>query len=165
VGLTVGATAVFDIGAAGVGAIAGGATAVTDYFGNGVLGQKNDWGAIALDSTLNALTGGAFEFLPGVPGRLPQLFSRSFFTGAHMQNALAQSFVGTSAQGLVAGLVTLSAANSNQGSASAAAQAQSWAKGAGIGNSQGAFIGTYNFGPGVGTFNFGSGKWQRDIAL
>jgi hypothetical protein len=33
-------------------------------------------------------------------------------------------------------------------------------KGAGIGNSQGAFTGTYNFGPGVGTFNFGTGKWQ-----
>ena len=77
-----------------------------------------------------------------------------------MQNAFGQSFVGTTAQGLVAGLVTLSSANSKQGSAGSAAQAQSWAKAAGIGNSQGAFIGTYNFGPGVGTFNFGTGKWQ-----
>jgi hypothetical protein len=31
----------------------------------------------------------------------------------------------------------------------------------GIGNSQGAFIGTYNFGPGAGTFNFGTGQWVK----
>jgi RHS repeat-associated protein len=31
----------------------------------------------------------------------------------------------------------------------------------GIGNTQGAFIGTYNFGPGIGTFNFGTGQWAK----
>ena len=31
----------------------------------------------------------------------------------------------------------------------------------GIGNTQGAFIGTYNFGPGAGTFNFGTGQWAK----
>jgi hypothetical protein len=31
----------------------------------------------------------------------------------------------------------------------------------GIGNTQGKFVGTYNFGPGVGTFNFGSGQWVK----
>jgi hypothetical protein len=30
----------------------------------------------------------------------------------------------------------------------------------GVGNKNGPFTGTYNFGPGVGTFNFGTGKWQ-----
>jgi RHS repeat-associated protein len=29
-----------------------------------------------------------------------------------------------------------------------------------IGNSMGAFVGTYNFGPGVGTYNFGTQSWQ-----
>jgi hypothetical protein len=31
----------------------------------------------------------------------------------------------------------------------------------GIGNTQGKFVGTYNFGSGVGTFNFGSGQWVK----
>jgi hypothetical protein len=30
----------------------------------------------------------------------------------------------------------------------------------GIGNTQGAFIGTYNFGS-AGTFNFGPGQWKK----
>lgn len=31
----------------------------------------------------------------------------------------------------------------------------------GIGNTQGAFVGTYNFGPGAGAFNFGTGQWIK----
>ena len=31
----------------------------------------------------------------------------------------------------------------------------------GIGNTQGAFTGTYNFGQGAGTFNFGTGQWAK----
>ena len=31
----------------------------------------------------------------------------------------------------------------------------------GIGNTQGPFVGTYNFGAGVGTFNFGTGQWVK----
>jgi hypothetical protein len=45
------------------------------------MGQKTDWGALAQDTVFNGITGGAFEYLPGVPGRLPNLFSRAFFTG------------------------------------------------------------------------------------
>jgi hypothetical protein len=62
------------------------------------MGQKTDWGALTQDTIFNGVTGGAFEYLPGVPGRLPNLFSRAFFTGSHAQNALAQQFAGASAQ-------------------------------------------------------------------
>jgi hypothetical protein len=89
-------TAILGAGAVAVGGVTGAATAVTDYLGNRATGQANSWSAVAQDAALNGLTGGAFAYLPGVPGRLPSLFSRSFFTGSHMQNALAQNFAGSS---------------------------------------------------------------------
>jgi hypothetical protein len=58
--------------------------------GDKVVGQPTDGKIVAQDAAFNGLTGGAFKYLPGVPGRLPNLFTRSFFTGSHTQNAVAQ---------------------------------------------------------------------------
>jgi hypothetical protein len=71
---------------------------LTDIAGNLVTRQNTSWGDVASDALFNGVTAGAFEFLPGVPGRLPKLLSESFFTGAHAQNAYAQEFAGVTGQ-------------------------------------------------------------------
>jgi RHS repeat-associated protein len=98
VGIATAGTSAFGAAAATVGVFTAGATGISDYLGNRMLGQQTDWSSVGQDSLFNGLTGGAFEYLPGVAGRLPDLFSESFFTGSHAQNAFAQSFVGLSAQ-------------------------------------------------------------------
>jgi hypothetical protein len=96
-----------ELGVAAVGAISGTVTAVGEYVGNKVMGQKIDVRAMAQNSVFNAVTAGAFEFLPGVPGRMPNLFSKSFFTGSHTKNFFAQEFIGDSAQQMYSTATTL----------------------------------------------------------
>jgi RHS repeat-associated protein len=80
-----GATAlagIYELGAVLVGVSAGGATALTDTFDNVVNHKKASWNDVG-EVAFNTVTAGAGEYLPGVPGRLPSLFSTAFFNGAH----------------------------------------------------------------------------------
>jgi hypothetical protein len=88
-----GATAlasIYELGVVLVGAASGGATAVTDVAANAMNRKPTTWDD-AKDIGFNTVTGGFGEYLPGVSGRLPSIFSRNFFTGSHAQASFAQN--------------------------------------------------------------------------
>ena len=136
------------------------------------------WGAAD-----TGLFGGLLSLLPTNP--FEKSFARSvttasaakymsYETASNMGGSMMyNSVVGTGGTGgqsqslaqLLSQKATISAPATQTGGSSGGCQgcsAYSYTAGQyGIGNSQGAFVGTYNFGPGVGTFNFGTGQWQK----
>ena len=94
VGGTVAAAGIFDVGAVALGGISALANGLGTVAENQALGNRNNWGDIALDSAITGVTGGILEGVtPGVPGRIPNLFSEAFFTGSHMTSLLSQNLI------------------------------------------------------------------------
>ncbi|MFZ1987607.1 MAG: LamG-like jellyroll fold domain-containing protein [Minisyncoccia bacterium] len=96
---TLAAGAALSAGAASlvVGGTAGFVSAGTQLAGDAVLGQETDYGNLVFNSGLNAVTAGTLNFLPKVRGRLPNVGTNAFFTGAHTQRQAAEEFVSGSA--------------------------------------------------------------------
>jgi RHS repeat-associated protein len=95
-----GATAlasIYELGVIGVGLASGASTALTDAGSNAVMHKQMGW-SDAGDIAFNTVTGGFGEYLPGIPGRLPGVFSQAFFTGSHAQSSFAQSLAGAGVQ-------------------------------------------------------------------
>jgi RHS repeat-associated protein len=164
------AAALFAIGAIG----SGGGSMMTDK----AAGRSVDYSGAAN----TALFGGLLSLLPSNP------FEKGFVRSVTAANAakylgyettsnvggsmMYNSIVGTGGTGgqsqsltqLLSQKATISAPTSQTGGGGSCqgCSAYSYTAGQyGIGNSQGAFVGTYNFGSGVGTFNFGTGQWQK----
>jgi RHS repeat-associated protein len=106
--------AIYGLGVVGVGLASGVATGLTDLAGNAVMKNQTGWSDVG-DVLFNTVSGGVGEYLPGVPGRLPQIFSQSFFTGSHAQNSFAQSLASAGVQLATAnaGTITTNAQLSN----------------------------------------------------
>jgi RHS repeat-associated protein len=67
------------------GVCVGEVSALTSLGKDWVMGRDIDWGGVAFDSLVSGLTASIIEIPGEVPGRLPNLFSQSFFTGKHAQ--------------------------------------------------------------------------------
>jgi len=98
-------------------------TGVTDFAGDLATHKRPGWSDLG-DVAFNAVTAGVGEYLPGVPGRLPYIFSNAFFTGSHTQNAFAQNLAGASIQLAIANAAPLTS-NLQLGQLKAALQAVS----------------------------------------
>jgi hypothetical protein len=67
----------------------GGASGVVGAAGNAYLGEPVTPQSVFFDTTIGAITYGAAEYTPAVPGRLPNFGTAAFFSGEHtQQNAI-----------------------------------------------------------------------------
>lgn len=83
-----------------VGGTAGTLTAGTTAAGNVILGQEIDPTSLAINSGISAVTAGTLSTLPKVPGRMPNLGTKAFFTGSHTQRQASEEFLSGSMQNL-----------------------------------------------------------------
>jgi RHS repeat-associated protein len=81
-----------------VGGTAGTLTAGTTVGGNYLLGQRTDPSGVIVDSSIAALSAGTLKSLPGVSGRLPNIGTTAFYTGAHTIRQGAEELFSNSIQ-------------------------------------------------------------------
>ena len=72
----------------------------TELTGNSLLGQKTNYGNLALNVGITMVPAGALRMLPQVPGRLPNLGTEAFYTGVHTARQGAEEFLSGSVQAL-----------------------------------------------------------------
>jgi RHS repeat-associated protein len=131
-------------------------TAGTEVGGNAILGQPINGGLVLTDSIVSGLGSGVLEFLPGVPGALPQSMrsALSVFSKAHAARSGAEAFFGTSLQ--IFGSTGYQFANSNGWSWSGGATSKS-STGASSGSSKSAqpssAVGAPSVSTWMGSFN------------
>src|SRR5262249_16519469 len=81
-----------------VGASAGSLTAGATIIGDSVLNQSTNFGNVAINSGIAALTAGTLKSLPAVRGRMPGFGTDAFYAGAHTVRQGAEEFVSDSMQ-------------------------------------------------------------------
>jgi RHS repeat-associated protein len=102
IGFSTVAAAYLGAGALLVGATAAATDATLNVAQNVFTGQPTDWADVGTEAGITGLTGGLLEgFAPKVPGRIPNLFSKSFFTGSHMTNSLSQNLIDLGAHSII----------------------------------------------------------------
>jgi len=100
VGAGTAVTATYGAGALVVAGTAGTLTATTQLVGDKLLGRTTNRKDLAVNTAISIGSAGTLSKLPNVRGRLPNIGTSAFYTGAHTQRQATEEFVTGSLQSL-----------------------------------------------------------------
>ena len=107
VGATMPLAGAAEIGYIAMGGVAAAVNGLTSIGFDKVTHQSVDYAKTAEDSALTGLTAGILDTAPKVPGRVPNFFTNSFFTGAHTQRMAAEEFFNLGTQQAMSASLTM----------------------------------------------------------
>lgn len=81
------------LGPLAVGIGAGAGAGITSLAQDWVSGEELDYRDATINAGVTAVTAGVMETFPKVPGRWPNLFTKSFWTGEHTQRILIENLI------------------------------------------------------------------------